>query len=60
MEPSVKQIKKYLPETKERRIIYRPDKHKGLECYADADFAGGWDMGDSNNQENIMSRTGYE
>ena len=25
----------------------------------DADFAGSWDIGDSNNPENVMSRTGY-
>ena len=24
-----------------------------------ADFAGSWDAGDSNNPENVMSRTGY-
>jgi len=32
--------------TKERGIICRPDKNKGLDCYADADFAGGWDRGE--------------
>ena len=25
----------------------------------DVDFTGSWDVGDSNNPENVMSRTGY-
>ena len=30
-------------------IIYRPNKAKGIECYVDADFDGGWYQEDSNN-----------
>ena len=58
-ERAVKRIVKYLLGTKERGIVCRPDKTKGLECFADADFAGSWDRGDSDNPENVMSRTGY-
>ena len=58
-ERAVKRIGKYLLGTKERGITCRPDKNKGLECYVDADFAGSWDSGDSDNPENVMSRTGY-
>lgn len=58
-ERAVKRIVKYLIGTKERGVICKPDRSKGLECYADADFAGGWDRGDSENPENVMSRTGY-
>ena len=58
-ERAVKRITKYLLGSKERGVVCRPDKSKGLECYADADFAGGWDRGDSENPENVMSRTGY-
>ena len=58
-ERAVKRIGKYLIGTKERGILCKPDKNKGLECYVDADFAGGWDRGDSENPENVMSRTGY-
>jgi len=32
---------------------------KGLECYADADFAGGWSNVDANDSDNVMSRTGF-
>jgi hypothetical protein len=58
-ERAVKRITKYLLGTRDRGVICRPDKTKGLECFADADFAGGWDRGDSDNPENVMSRTGY-
>jgi len=30
-----------------------------LECYVDADFAGGWNKADANNADAVMSRTGY-
>ncbi|KAL7469660.1 hypothetical protein ACHAXS_009917, partial [Conticribra weissflogii] len=32
---------------------------KGLECYVDADFAGGWALGENENPESVLSRTGY-
>ena len=40
-EQSVHRIVKYLKATKDKSIIFRPDVNKGLECYVDADFAGG-------------------
>ncbi len=40
-------------------IIYKLDKSKGLECYIDADFAGGWSQADAENADNVLSRTGY-
>ena len=58
-EREVKRIAKYLLGSKERGIVCRPDKSKGLECFADADFAGSWERGDSANPENVLSRTGY-
>ena len=30
-----------------------------MECYIDADFAGGWDKKDTDNPTAIISRTGY-
>ena len=45
----------YLIGTRKRGIIYRPDKSKGLECYVDADFAGGWTQDDSGNADNVLS-----
>eukprot|EP00956_Cyclotella_meneghiniana_P002311 scaffold2611_cov43-Cyclotella_meneghiniana.AAC.4 len=49
----------YLLGTKNRGIIYEPDPKNGLECYVDADFAGGWSLEDSDDADNVMSRTGY-
>ena len=30
-------------------VVYRPDKEKGIECYLDSKFAGGWAKSDSDN-----------
>ncbi len=49
----------YLCDNAERGIIYKVDKSKGLEVYVDADFAGGWSVADSENADNVLSRTGF-
>jgi hypothetical protein len=53
-------IGRYLLGTRTRGIIYEPDSSKGLECYVDADFAGGWSNENADDADNIMSRTGFE
>ena len=58
-ERAVKRIGKYLLDTKDKGIVYKPDLSKGLECYVDADFAGGWKDGDHDRPESVLSRTGY-
>ena len=40
-------------------MIYRPDITRGLECYVDADFAGGWKDGNDNSPESVLSCTGF-
>ena len=40
-------------------MIYRPDITRGLECYVDADFAGGWKYGNNDSPESVLSRTGF-
>ena len=40
-------------------MVYKIDKEKGIECHVDAGFAGAWDQADSDNPENVLSRTGY-
>ena len=40
-------------------MIYRPDITRGLECYVDADFAGGWKDGNHDSPESVFSRTGF-
>ena len=58
-EKAIVRIGRYLLHTKDRGIIYDPDKTRGLECYVDADFAGGWLNADSDDAENVMSQTGF-
>jgi hypothetical protein len=58
-EKSIMRIGRYLLGTRKRGIIYTPDVSKGLECYVDADFAGGWSQADADNADNVLSRTGY-
>ena len=58
-ERAVRHIGKYLLGTKTRGIKFTPDSSKGIECYVDADFAGNWHKADSDNPENVLSRTGY-
>ena len=38
---AAKYITKYLLSTQDKGIHYKPDRTKGLECYVDAQFAGG-------------------
>ena len=33
-------------------VVYSTDKEKGVKCYVDEDFAGGWDQADPNDEEN--------
>ncbi len=50
---------RYLAGTKERGIVYELDKSMGIECYVDADFAGGWNVTTSTDADNIISRTRF-
>ena len=54
-EKSIMRIGRYLLGTRKRGIIYKPNKSKGLECYVDADFAGGWSQANANNANNVLS-----
>ena len=58
-ERAVYRIAKYLKGTKDKGIIINPDVTKGLECFVDADFAGGWNQADAMNAESVLSRTGH-
>ena len=44
-------IGRYLKRTKDKGVIFKQYTNKGLECYADVDFAGGWDNANSGNPE---------
>ena len=56
---AVKRIGKYLLGTQGRGIVFNPNIKKGLECYVDADFVGGWAKADADNPDNVLSRTGF-
>ena len=58
-ERAVKKIVRYLLDSRDKGIIFKPDLSKGLECFVDADFAGGWKDGDHSAPESVLSRTGY-
>ena len=58
-ERAVKRIGRYMLGTKTRGIVFKPNCEKGLECYVDADYAGGWSKADAQNPDNVLSRTGY-
>ena len=36
-----------------------PKNDKGLECFVDADFAGGWSTNESEDSASVYSCTGY-
>ena len=58
-ERAIIRICHYLLSDPEKGIIYKPNRLLGLQCYVDADFAGGWLQCDADNPQNLMSRTGY-
>ena len=52
-------ICRYLVGTKDRGMVFRPDKSKGLELFVDADFAGNWQNASEEHPDNCLSRTGF-
>ena len=40
-------------------MIYAPDPKRGLEVWVDADFAGGWNLEESGDADNVYSCTGF-
>ena len=58
-ETAIKRIGKYLLKTKDKGIIMKVDRSLGLECFVDADFAGGWNRNYCEDASNVMSRTVY-
>ena len=58
-ERAIKRIGRYLLGCKDKGIIFKPDISKGVECYVDADFAGGWPQADADNADCVLSRTGF-
>lgn len=58
-EKAVKHIVRYLLDTADIGIVFKPDLTRGLECCVDAAFAYTWKDGDKESPEFVLSRTGY-
>ncbi|KAL7533931.1 hypothetical protein ACHAXR_010147 [Thalassiosira sp. AJA248-18] len=56
-EKAIKRLSRYLMHTNKEGIVYNPDTSKGLECYVDADFAGGYSPETGHDADNLLSRT---
>ena len=57
-EKAVIQIVKYCITHKHDGIVFNPERSKGIECFADADFAGNWHKTECDDRGVVMSRTG--
>ena len=58
-ERAVKRVGRYLLSSKQKGILFKPDLSKGMECFVDADFAGGWCKENADEPDNVLSRTGF-
>ena len=58
-EDAVKRIVRYLIGTKDKGLMFAPREDIVLEDFADADFAGLWNVEDPQNPTCVKSRTGY-
>ena len=58
-EEAVKRICRYLLKTRDKGLVLRPNRSKGLECFVDADWAGSWKQRSSNDPLSSHSKTGY-
>jgi hypothetical protein len=58
-EVAVKRIARYLKATKERGLVINPDNSLSLEMFADADFAGLWNIENPDDSISVRSRTGF-
>lgn len=58
-EKAVKRIIRYLKRTRDKGLTLSVDKGRGLECYVDSDFAGGFNRTTPNHPNDCKSRTGY-
>lgn len=58
-EKAVKRVGRYLKATRDKGLIIELNKCFDLEVYADADFAGLWNVENTDDAVNVRSRTGY-
>ena len=58
-ERAAHRIVKYLIGTKNKGLVFRPDKRKDVKVYVHADFAGSWNNANSNCSASVLSRTRF-
>ena len=58
-ERAVKRIVRYLKGSRDKGIIMNPDKQKGVQCFVDADFAGGYSDATRDDPVSVFNWTGY-
>ena len=58
-EVAIKRIGRYLKLTCNRGLVINPNEDLALEMFADADFAGLWNIENPNDPISVKSRTGY-
>ena len=56
---ALKRIVRYLIETRDRGIVFKPDLTQGLDCWVDADFSGLYGYEDEQDPVSVKSRTGF-
>lgn len=56
---ALKWLGRYLKGTRDKGIILRPVKDKGLEVHVDADFCGNWNPDEAEDPATARSRHGY-
>ena len=56
---AVKRILRYLKGTKDKGIIFKPNKSNKIDCHVDSDFAGLFSVEDGLKPICAKSRTGY-
>ena len=56
---AIKRIGRCLKRTRDKGLIFSPNKNNGFEDWADADFAGDWNLKDSGCLHSTLSRSGF-
>jgi hypothetical protein len=56
---AIRWLGRYLKATRDKGLIFRPDKGRGLELYVDTDFTGNWDPKETQDRDTARSRHGY-
>jgi len=56
---AIKRIGRYLKRTRDKGLTFTPNSMNGFEDWADADFAGAWNLKESRCLRSVLSRSGY-